>query len=103
SESLNKVMSVAKNVPIHVISSLKQEGLDELTVYFKQGETVALLGSSGVGKSTLINCLLDEDLKTVHEVREADDRGRHTTTHRELHLLPSGGMIVDTPGLRELQ
>ena len=70
--------------------------------YFRRGETVALLGSSGVGKSTLINHLLGRAVQKVKEVREHDGRGQHTTTHRELILLPQGGLVLDTPGMREL-
>lgn len=98
-----EVERIAPGVPIHVISSLVGVGLDTLSHYLGVGETVALLGSSGVGKSTLTNVLMGEPVQTVHEVREDDDRGRHTTTHREILILPSGALLVDTPGFRELQ
>src|ERR1044071_1540771 len=101
-EQLAEIQTVAKGVPVHAISVLQQGGLDELTPYFRKGETVALLGSSGVGKSTLINHLIGRDLQKVREVREHDGRGQHTTTHRELILLPQGGLVLDTPGMREL-
>jgi ribosome biogenesis GTPase len=102
-DSLAEVQSVARGVPIRIISVITGDGLQEITQYFECGQTVALLGSSGVGKSTLINHLTGvEDLK-VQTVRASDDRGRHTTTHRELILLPSGGLVLDTPGMRELQ
>lgn len=97
-----EVESVAIGAPVHVISSVSGAGLDELQGYLAPGQTVALLGPSGVGKSTLINRLAGEELLRVGEVL-ADHRGRHTTTHRQLIRLPSGGMIVDTPGIRELQ
>lgn len=83
--------------------ALPFEGLKELTQYFRHGQTVALLGSSGVGKSTLINHLTGRDHLRVQEVSDHDGRGLHTTTHRELILLPCGGLVLDTPGLRELQ
>jgi ribosome biogenesis GTPase / thiamine phosphate phosphatase len=70
---------------------------------FRKGQTIVLLGSSGVGKSTLVNRLLEEERQATHAVRESDSRGRHTTTSRQLFVLPSGAMIIDTPGLRELQ
>ena len=102
-ESINEIQSVAPGVPIHAISSITGSGLQDIAQYFKRGETVALLGSSGVGKSTLINHLAGVDRLRVQTVREHDDRGRHTTTHRELVLLPAGGLVLDTPGMRELQ
>ncbi len=102
-DRITETQRVAGGVPIHAISIVNQEGLKELTRYFLQGQTVALLGSSGVGKSTLINHLIGRDHLRVQEVREHDGRGRHTTTHRELILLPRGGLVLDTPGLRELQ
>lgn len=102
-EKVAAVESVALGVPVHVISAEKGVGLKELTTYFQQNQTVALLGSSGVGKSTLINCLYGENVQDVKEIRDDDSRGRHTTTHRELILLPDGGILIDTPGMRELQ
>jgi ribosome biogenesis GTPase len=102
-EQLAEIQTVAKGLPVHAISVVKREGLEELMPYFRDGETVALLGSSGVGKSTLINHLIGRDLQKVKEVREHDGRGQHTTTHRELILLPQGGLVLDTPGMRELQ
>lgn len=102
-DSINQIQSVARGVPIHAISSVTGSGLQDIAQYFKRGETVALLGSSGVGKSTLINHLVGVERLRVQTVREHDDRGRHTTTHRELVLLPAGGLVLDTPGMRELQ
>ena len=96
------VETIAFGVPIHVVSAVSGEGLGELEPYLRRGATIALLGSSGVGKSTLVNRLAGRDVLTVREVR-ADGRGRHTTTHRELVLLPDGGLLLDTPGMRELQ
>jgi len=102
-EKVAEIQAVAAGAPIHVVSVVRQEGLEALAPYFQRGQTVALLGSSGVGKSTLINHLLGHERQRVQEVREDDDRGRHTTTHRELILLPGGGLVLDTPGMRELQ
>jgi ribosome biogenesis GTPase len=98
-----EVQAIAAGVPIHAISARERIGLDELEQYLQPGQTVALLGSSGVGKSTLINRLLGEDRLRTRAVREDDQRGRHTTTHRELVRLPSGALLIDTPGMRELQ
>jgi ribosome biogenesis GTPase len=100
---ITEMQTVARGVPIHAISVVTGNGLEEVAPYFKHGQTVALLGSSGVGKSTLINHLAGADRLRVQTVREHDDRGRHTTTHRELVLLPGGGLVLDTPGMRELQ
>ena len=93
--------AAAPGVPVHLISAKTGEGLAQLDPYLAPGLTVALLGSSGVGKSTLANRLAGTDLATG-EVRE-DERGRHTTTRRQLVVLPGGGLLLDTPGLRELQ
>jgi ribosome biogenesis GTPase len=94
--------SVAFGVPIHAVSSLTGEGLGGLGPYLAPGRTIALLGSSGVGKSTLVNRLLGEDRQATADVR-LDGRGRHTTTNRELVRLPGGALLLDTPGMRELQ
>lgn len=100
---LNQVEAIAPGVPIIALSALHHHGLDPLQPYCQPGQTVALLGSSGVGKSTLTNQLLGAEIQTVQSVRQGDDRGQHTTTHRELLILPTGGLIIDTPGMRELQ
>jgi ribosome biogenesis GTPase / thiamine phosphate phosphatase len=102
-EKLCEVENIAASVPIHVISSFTGQGMEELNKYFEKGKTVAVMGSSGVGKSTLINSLAGELVLDVQDIRGEDDKGKHTTTHRELVLLPTGGLIIDTPGMRELQ
>ena len=94
---------VAPDVPIHAVSAPRDEGFDALLGYLRPGKTVALLGSSGVGKSTIVNRLLGEERQKTREVRARDGKGRHTTTHRELILLEGGGLLMDTPGMRELQ
>lgn len=100
---LAQVHAVAAGVPVHVTSALEGDGIGELAAYVRHGQTVALLGSSGVGKSTLINRLMGSEVLATGGIREEDGRGRHTTTHRELLLLPEGGLLIDTPGMRELQ
>ena len=95
--------SVAMGVPVHRVSALTGENCDEIHAYLNPGQTVSLLGSSGVGKSTLINRLLGREVQRTLEIRESDDRGRHATTHRELFVLSGGGLVIDTPGLREIQ
>jgi ribosome biogenesis GTPase / thiamine phosphate phosphatase len=94
---------VASGIPVHAVSATARTGLDALKIYLSQGKTAALLGSSGVGKSALINALLGTERLATGEVRESDRRGRHTTTRRELILLPGGGAVIDTPGMREIQ
>jgi ribosome biogenesis GTPase / thiamine phosphate phosphatase len=96
------VESMAIGVPVHAVSNLTGEGVEGLARYFAAGRTVAALGSSGVGKSSLVNRLAGEELMATGEVR-ADGRGRHTTTNRQLLLLPNGGLFLDTPGMRELR
>nr|WP_232345259.1 ribosome small subunit-dependent GTPase A [Paenactinomyces guangxiensis] len=98
-----EVETIALGVPIHTISAEKNMGLEELAPYLQSGKTVALLGSSGVGKSTLTNKLTGKKRQMTQSVREQDGKGRHTTTYRELIPLPGGGCIIDTPGMRELQ
>jgi len=88
-------------IPVHVISNVTGEGLEALDVYTNTPRTSALIGASGVGKSTLINRWLGHARQAVNTVRE-DGKGRHTTTHRELLVLPQGGLVIDTPGMREL-
>jgi ribosome biogenesis GTPase len=102
-EKVKQAQDVARAVPVHAVSPHTGLGVEELATYLRKGETVALLGSSGVGKSTLINRFLGYDRQLVREVREHDDRGQHTTRHRELILLPNGALVLDTPGMRELQ
>lgn len=110
------VESIALAVPIVVLSAIdpagrgqaegrrgEQLGIEALRLYLKEGQTIALLGSSGVGKSTITNQLMGQETQAVRSVRQADSKGRHTTTHRELLQLPQGGLIIDTPGMREIQ
>jgi ribosome biogenesis GTPase len=98
-----EVTELAAGAPVHAISSKARRGLAELDPYLTRGTTIALLGSSGVGKSTLINALLGTERQRTLEVREKDGRGRHSTTNRELIALPHGALLIDTPGMRELQ
>ena len=99
---IGETETVAFGVPVHAVSAETGEGVDDLRRHVAAGQTAVLLGSSGVGKSTIINRLLGEERFRTNDVR-ADGRGRHTTTHRELVPVPGGGVIIDTPGLRELQ
>ena len=102
-EARREVESIAGGVPVHVVSFREGTGLEQLVPYLRPRETVALLGSSGVGKSTLLNRLVGTEQQATNAVRAHDSRGRHTTSHRQLFVLPSGALMVDTPGMRELQ
>jgi ribosome biogenesis GTPase len=97
------VESRAPSVEVVAISAVRGEGLSALRARLTPGTTAALVGSSGAGKTTLVNALLGEDRLAVGAVREGDGRGRHTTTHRQLVRLPEGGLVLDTPGMRELR
>lgn len=101
-EYINKAINVASGTPVHAVSSKTGLGLDALSEYLKPGKTAVFLGSSGVGKSSLVNALAGEEVMAVSGIREDDGKGRHTTTHRQLIMLKSGVMIIDTPGMREL-
>lgn len=100
---IDEVRAVAFGLPVHAVSASTGDGIDELRVYLAPGQTVALLGSSGVGKTSLINALIGEAKFATGVVSEHLDRGRHTTTHRELIPLEGAGVVIDTPGMRELQ
>jgi len=99
---LIEIEPVTMGVPVHAVSAVSGEGLQDLDPYLQQGQTIALLGSSGVGKSTLVNRFAGREVLATSETSAAG-RGRHTTSHRELVPLPSGAVLLDTPGMRELQ
>ena len=99
---LTQVERVAVGVNTHVVSAHTGQGLNRLNAYLQPGKTVVFLGSSGVGKSSLVNALAGHEIMAVSAIREDDSKGRHTTTHRQLIRLDSGVMVIDTPGMREL-
>ena len=98
-----EIATVAAGVPVVVLAAKHAQGLEQLSPWLQPGRTVVLLGSSGVGKSTIANRLLGREKQKTGEVRDSDQRGRHTTSHRELVALPGGALLIDTPGLREIQ
>ncbi len=100
--ALAAVAEVAHEVLVHVVSAVTGAGMDALLPYVSAGKTVVLLGSSGAGKSTITNYLLAAAAQPTQSLRERDGRGRHTTTHRQMFMLPTGGFLIDTPGMREL-
>ena len=102
-ERLEELRRVAIGVDVHALSAATAEGVDAIQPYLQDGRTAGVVGSSGVGKSTLLNRLLGHDAQVTSAVRDHDSRGRHTTTHRELFVLPGGGFVIDTPGMREFQ
>ncbi len=98
-----QIGAISSGAPVHAISARDRAGIEVLEPYFAGSRTVGLIGSSGVGKSTLTNALLGRAAQATQEVRAHDSRGRHTTTHRQLFLRPQGGSIIDTPGMRGLE
>lgn len=100
---IDEVKAIAPDLSVIAISAAEKTGLEKLSPYLQEGKTVVLLGSSGVGKSTIINALEGRGRQKIGEIREDDGRGRHTTTARELIILEKGGIIIDNPGMREIQ
>ncbi|SHI56164.1 ribosome biogenesis GTPase [Clostridium amylolyticum] len=102
SEYVESIEKIALGIKIVAVSSVTREGIEDLSEYIKPSKTIVFLGSSGVGKSSLVNAMALEDVMKVNSIREDDSKGRHTTTHRQLIMLKNGAMIIDTPGMREL-
>ncbi|WP_439541316.1 ribosome small subunit-dependent GTPase A [Hyphomicrobium sp.] len=100
---IDQIAAIAPGIAMHAISARGESGMDVLEAYFEGNRTIVLVGSSGVGKSTLTNRLMGQSLQATQEVRAHDSRGRHTTTHRQLFVRPHGGAIIDTPGIRGLE
>lgn len=107
SENVENKISLTKrtliDVPVIALSSITGYNIEEVKSFLHPGETIVLLGQSGAGKSTLINALLGEERQKINDVRKGDNKGKHTTTKRELVILPNGSILIDTPGIRELQ
>lgn len=101
-EKIDDVRLVAFSTPVHAVSAYEDSGIDALREYLQEGTSAVFVGSSGTGKSTLINRLLGEQIIKTREIREKDDKGKHTTTHRALYRIPNGGIIIDIPGIRGL-
>lgn len=100
---LRELSAVSAGADVLVCSAESRDGYQAINAYLERGKTIAFVGSSGVGKSTLINRLMGREVLATRTIREDDGKGRHTTTHRQLLLLPNGGIVIDTPGMRELQ
>lgn len=100
---VRQVKDISKDAPVYAVSAVENTGIENMQTFLYTGQTAAFLGSSGVGKSALINVLFGSEVQAIGEIREYDKKGRHTTTRRELILLPGGGVVIDSPGMREIQ
>ncbi len=102
-EYVDAARALRRDLPVEAVNALSPDSLQGLAGWCGSGQSIALLGSSGVGKSTLVNSLSGHQVQATRAARQDDDKGRHTTTHRSLHVLPQGGVILDSPGMREFQ